>query len=79
MKLVSLAVLGLLVAAASAQDPVHMDLYYESLCPYCQDFIQNQMTPTWDNLESTGRQAFVYILFKLFNDLFFFKASSRSA
>ena len=75
-----LALFGLLaLSCVSAQEPVLMELYYESLCPYCQDFIATQMTPTWDNLESTGRQAFVYILFKLFNDLFFFKASSRSA
>jgi interferon gamma-inducible protein 30 len=28
-------------------DPVTVELYYESYCPYCQDFIAQQLVPTW--------------------------------
>ena len=41
--------------AKNAQsEPVALELYYESLCPYCQDFIKTQLTPTWDTLRDTG-------------------------
>ena len=29
---------------------VHLDLYYESLCPDCSSFIQSQLKPTWERL-----------------------------
>ena len=28
-------------------DPVHLDVYYESLCPDCSGFIERQLYPTW--------------------------------
>jgi len=35
-------------------DPVSITLYYESLCPFCRDFISEQFYPTWKILHSTG-------------------------
>jgi len=35
-------------------DPVSVTLYYESLCPFCRDFISQQFYPTWQLLNSTG-------------------------
>jgi len=35
-------------------DPVSVSLYYESLCPFCRDFISEQFYPTWKLLNSTG-------------------------
>jgi hypothetical protein len=34
--------------------PVHLDLYYESLCPDCSEFITTQLYPTWRKLLNTG-------------------------
>lgn len=34
--------------------PVKVELYYESLCPDCQDFINNQFYYTWRLLQNSG-------------------------
>ena len=34
--------------------PVHLDLYYETLCPDCTEFISGQMYPAWEKLKNTG-------------------------
>ncbi|KAK7086827.1 Microfibrillar-associated protein 1 [Halocaridina rubra] len=39
------------LAAALAQDPVKIHLYYETLCPYSIDFVINQLYPTWGQLK----------------------------
>ncbi|GFR63173.1 interferon-gamma-inducible lysosomal thiol reductase [Elysia marginata] len=33
--------------------PVNFTLYYESLCPDCQDFISSQLGPTWTKVKDT--------------------------
>ena len=33
---------------------VHLDLYYESLCPDCSGFIQDQLLPSWNRLQNSG-------------------------
>jgi len=30
--------------------PVGLELYMESLCPYCKEFINDQLTPTWGKI-----------------------------
>ena len=35
-------------------EPVSVTLYYESLCPFCRDFISEQFYPTWKLLHGTG-------------------------
>ncbi|XP_076817105.1 gamma-interferon-inducible lysosomal thiol reductase-like [Clavelina lepadiformis] len=34
--------------------PVSISLYYESLCPYCRQFITDQLYPTWKSLQKSG-------------------------
>ena len=36
-----------------SHDKVHLDLYYESLCPDCSGFIQSQLKPTWERLHGS--------------------------
>ncbi|XP_057672823.1 gamma-interferon-inducible lysosomal thiol reductase-like [Diorhabda carinulata] len=36
----------------SIQDPVKLELYYEGLCPYCHEFIAQQLYPTYEALGS---------------------------
>ena len=38
----------------SNTDPVSIELYYESLCPFCRQFITEQLYPTWNKLLKTG-------------------------
>lgn len=35
-------------------EPVSVQLYYESLCPDCREFISNQFYPSWKLLEKSG-------------------------
>jgi len=35
--------------------PVLVELYHESLCPYCREFITDQLYPTYVKLADTGR------------------------
>jgi len=37
----------------SNADPVSIELYYESLCPFCRQFITEQLYPTWNKLLDT--------------------------
>ena len=46
--------LGATAHSAQAADPVLIELYYESLCPYCMKFMREQLSPTWDLLRDTG-------------------------
>merc|ERR1719427_384529 len=41
------------LTAQSNPQPVQVDLYYESLCPYCRQFITEQLYPTWNKLYNT--------------------------
>ncbi|XP_071502332.1 gamma-interferon-inducible lysosomal thiol reductase-like [Diadema antillarum] len=34
--------------------PVQLELYYESLCPDCRQYIQNQLWPTWQKIGDSG-------------------------
>lgn len=34
--------------------PVNITLYFESLCPFCKQFITDQLYPTWKLLKPTG-------------------------
>jgi hypothetical protein len=34
--------------------PVLVELYHESLCPYCKEFINDQLYPTFVKLADTG-------------------------
>merc|ERR1719495_2646461 len=46
--------------------PLHLDLYYESLCPDCSVFITRQLYPTWNKLKNTPA-AFTMSLFPFGN------------
>ena len=35
-------------------EPVLVELYYESLCPGCRQFITSMLSPTWDLMKDTG-------------------------
>ena len=35
-------------------EPVLVELYYESLCPGCRQFITSMLGPTWDLMRDTG-------------------------
>lgn len=35
-------------------ETVQVELYYEALCPDCQQFFREQFYPTWKKLENTG-------------------------
>ena len=50
---VRIACQDFLFPQAKAQ-PVNVTLYYESLCPYCRQFISEQLFPTWKTFKSTG-------------------------
>jgi len=49
-----------------AIQPVHLELYYESLCPDCSGFIINQLLPTWNKLKNTSA-AFTLSMFPFGN------------
>lgn len=34
--------------------PVEVTLFFEALCPYCRNFVQGQLYPTWRRLRKTG-------------------------
>merc|ERR1711970_1253975 len=48
MKLLLLLLAAL--ATTQAADPVKVELYYETLCPYSIDFIIDQLYPTWKEI-----------------------------
>ena len=56
-----LAFLSLAAAVPFAPDkslnsqPVTVELYYESYCPGCRMFIQNQLYPAWKALKTSGK------------------------
>ena len=35
----------------NAAKPVNVTLYYETLCPYCSRFMQNQLFPVWEKVK----------------------------
>ena len=35
-------------------NPVKLELYYESYCPGCRDFLTNHLYPVWKTLQKTG-------------------------
>ena len=37
-----------------APSPVKLELYYESYCPGCRDFLTNHLFPVWKTLQKTG-------------------------
>ena len=43
-----LLLLSALSPLAAAADPVTVTLYYESLCPYCQDFVAGSFLEAWE-------------------------------
>ena len=47
-------VLAFASVSLSASEPVLVELYYESLCPYCREFINDQLYPTFVKLANTG-------------------------
>ena len=55
-----LLVLPFLAAAAAARStrnnasPVLVELYYESYCPDCRQYIQGELQRTWQKLGKTG-------------------------
>ncbi len=55
-----LLVLPILAAAAAARStrnnasPVLVELYYESYCPDCRQYIQGELQRTWQKLGKTG-------------------------
>ena len=44
----ALLLLSVLASPAAAADPVAVTLYYESLCPYCRDFIVGSFSEAWE-------------------------------
>ena len=43
-----------LSCAKKSSGPVLVELYYESLCPGCREFISGQLFETWKTLKKTG-------------------------
>ena len=60
--LISLAFVCQAALLPKTNGPVLVELYYESLCPYCKEFINEQLFPTFTKLANTGDT-----LFRLFN------------
>ena len=58
MKLTMISAACLMVVLMSGRvtgsDPVLLELYYESMCPACQQFISGQLFDTWKALQKTG-------------------------
>ena len=52
--LITLEIFLLISPFVFAIQPVHLELYYESLCPDCSGFIINQLLPTWNKLKNTS-------------------------
>ncbi|KAI1286750.1 Gamma-interferon-inducible lysosomal thiol reductase [Halotydeus destructor] len=46
----AILLLCLVTATVADDSPVKVSLYYESLCPYCQEFITDQLYPTFKKL-----------------------------
>lgn len=51
---VTLVLLTLISGWVSGDQPVLLELYYESMCPDCQEFIADQLYNTWTSLHKTG-------------------------
>ena len=68
--LINLEIFLLFSPFVFAIQPVHLELYYESLCPDCSGFIINQLLPTWNKLKNTSA-AFTLSMFP-FGKLDFF-------
>ena len=47
-------------------NPVKLELYYESYCPGCRDFLTNHLYPVWKTLQKTGTYA--YLISFLYNN-----------
>ena len=43
---------SLIIAVDEA--PIKVELYYESLCPGCRNFITTMLYPAWEKLKDTG-------------------------
>merc|ERR1719229_788041 len=54
-----LALLALLFSFVNGQNRVPLALYFESCCPYCQNYIVNSLAPAWN---TKGFQDIVDIL-----------------
>ena len=52
--LISLAFVCQAALLPNQTGPVLVELYYESLCPYCKEFINDQLFPTFTKLANTG-------------------------
>jgi len=54
-----LALLALACGLAASDDRVPVNVYFESLCPYCQDFITTTFADAWDKVPEIMDVTFV--------------------
>ena len=64
-----LTIFVVFVANVESQQPVGVDLYYETLCPDTVRFFKNQLFPAWQKLKDSGyyRSISHYISWKVFH------------
>ncbi len=65
-----LTIFVVFIANVESQQPVGVDLYYETLCPDTVRFFKNQLFPAWQKLKDSG-QVIIKVFHTTYHEKYF--------